>query len=225
MPGVGNPTRVRLWDIPTRIVHWSLAVLVPFAWWSAEQHDMERHRAAGYVILGLLIFRLIWGFIGSSTARFSGFVRGPAKVLSYARGKGDDAAPGHNPLGGWSVIAMILLLLTQVGLGLFASDTDGLESGPLSYMVSFETATTLADRHETMFNVLAAIIALHIAAVLFYLFVRRDNLITPMIGGARIYDVAPAVPPTMASLGRAAVAALAAAGIAWWVSQGLPLPA
>lgn len=220
MAGVG--VRVALWDLPTRVVHWALVLLIPFSWWSAEEHHMDWHRTSGYLILGLLVFRLFWGVVGSSTARFTGFLRGPRTAFAYARGQGERVL-GHNPMGGWSVVAMLLLLVTQVSLGLFAVDTDGLESGPLSHWVSFDTGRRLADLHETNFRLLQALIGLHIAAILFYLFVRRDNLVTPMIGGARMLDAAPASPPRMAPLGRAALVGLVAAGIAWWVSRGLPL--
>lgn len=214
--------RVALWDLPTRVVHWALVLLIPFSWWSAEEHHMDWHRTSGYFIVGLLVFRLIWGVVGSSTARFAGFVRGPRTAIAYARGQGERVL-GHNPLGGWSVGAMLVVLVTQVGLGLFAVDTDGLESGPLSHWVSFDTGRTAAELHEINFKLLQGLILLHIAAILFYLFVRRDNLIAPMIGGRRKLEAAPASPPVMAPLGRAAVVGLAAAGIAWWVSRGLPL--
>ena len=215
--------RVALWDLPTRVVHWALVLLVPFSWWSAEQGHMDWHRTSGAILLGLIVFRLIWGVVGSSTALFAGFVRGPRAVIAYARGQG---APGlgHNPLGGWSVVAMIVLLVAQVSLGLFAVDTDGLESGPLSHLVSFDTGRTAAELHELNFKLLQGVIALHIATVLFYLIVRRDNLIAPMIGGAKPVDTAPATAPTMAPLGRALVVATIAAGLAGWVSRGLPLP-
>lgn len=219
MPGV----RIALWDLPTRIVHWLLVVLIAFSWWTAEQHDIERHRWSGYAILGLLVFRLIWGFVGSSTSRFSGFVRGPTGVLAYARGRGERIL-GHNPLGGWSVVAMLALLVAQVGLGLFATDDDGIESGPLNYLVDYELAEKLTELHEALFNVLLALIVLHVAAVLFYLFVRRDNLVAAMIRGWRQVDVAPATPPAMASSVRAIVVALIAVAVMWWVSKGAPLP-
>ena len=215
--------RVALWDLPTRIVHWSLVVLIPFSWWSAENHDLERHRWSGYAILGLLIFRLIWGFVGGSTSRFANFVRGPRTVLAYARGTGEKLL-GHNPMGGWSVIAMLALLATQVGLGLFASDDDGLETGPLNHLVTYATAETITELHELLFNVLVAVIALHVAAVLFYLFVRRDNLVLPMIRGSKQLDAEPISRPTMARPLVAIVAAVVAFAVMAWVSKGAPLP-
>lgn len=212
-------TRVALWDLPTRLVHWALVLLIPFSWWSAEEHHMDWHRWSGYAVLGLLLFRLIWGVVGSSSARFADFVRGPRAVIAYARGR-DGKPLGHNPLGGWSVVALLVVLVAQVSLGLFAVDTDGLESGPLSHWVSFDGGRAAAEVHENMFNILVALVALHVAAVLFYLFVRRDNLIAAMLTGVKTVDTAPNRAPTIAPLGRALVVALVAGAIAWWVSRG-----
>ncbi len=174
--------RVAVWDWPVRIVHWGLVVLIPWSWWTAENDMLDKHRASGLMILTLLLFRLIWGFAGSPTARFAGFVRAPAAVLAYLRGAPHNGF-GHNPLGGWSVLAMFAALVGQVSLGLFAVDIDGLESGPLSRFVSFETGRAAAELHELLFNGILALVALHIAAILYYLIRRRTNLITPMLTG------------------------------------------
>jgi cytochrome b len=215
-------TRVALWDLPTRVVHWALVLLIPFSWWSAEEHPTDWHRTSGYAILGLLVFRLIWGVVGSSSARFADFVRGPRAVIAYARGQGGTPL-GHNPMGGWSVVVLLALLVAQVGLGLFAVDTDGLESGPLSHWVSFDAGRAAAETHETLFDILLVFVGLHVAAVLFYLFVRRDNLIAAMLTGVKAVDTAPDATPRMAPLGRALIVALVAAGLAWWVSRGLAI--
>src|SRR5690606_19816099 len=134
------------------------------------------------------------------------FVKGPVAVVRYARklmrGETGGFVPGHNPMGGWSVAAMLLALAVQIGLGLFAVDVNGLEAGPLSSMVSFDLARDIAGLHETMFNVLLALIALHLGAVLFYLLARRDNLIAPMIHGGRAAPPGTA-PMTPAPLWRA----------------------
>jgi cytochrome b len=175
--------RVRVWDLPIRLFHWALVLLVPALWATHELDMMDVHILLGEVALGLVLFRLIWGLIGSSTARFAGFLRGPSAVLAYLRAPG--GAFGHNPLGGWSVVAMLLVLAVQVGLGLFASDEDGLETGPLSHRVSYESARTLAERHETCFYVLLGLIALHLAAILYYRFAKHEDLVTPMITGSR----------------------------------------
>jgi cytochrome b len=175
--------KIRVWDLPVRLFHWALVLLVAALWGTHELHMMEVHVALGQVMLGLILFRLIWGLIGSSTARFSSFVRGPRRVLAYLRAPG--GILGHNPIGGWSVVAILAVLSVQVGLGLFASDEDGEHYGPLSHLVSYDTATTLAERHEMFFNVLLVLIGVHLAAILYYRFVKRDDLVTPMVTGLR----------------------------------------
>src|SRR5688572_27938897 len=141
--------RVRIWDVPTRVVHWLMAALIPTSWWTAESGNLELHRYSGYLLVGLLLFRIYWGFAGSSSARFANFVKGPRAILSYLRIGSAGSAGGHNPLGALSVVALLLLLLTQISLGLFAVDVDGLESGPLSHYVSFEAGRACAEWHET----------------------------------------------------------------------------
>ncbi|HEY5204143.1 MAG TPA: cytochrome b/b6 domain-containing protein, partial [Roseiarcus sp.] len=111
----------KVWDAPTRIVHWLLAALIPFSWWSAHNDHLPWHRLSGYSILGLLAFRVIWGFVGSSTARFRQFLSGPGQVRAYLGGRLGPIV-GHNPLGGWSVLAMLTAIAVQVGLGLFSID-------------------------------------------------------------------------------------------------------
>lgn len=218
----GEGGSVRVWDVPTRIVHWAIAVLIPFSWWTAEHDQMDRHRLSGYVLLGLLVFRLIWGVAGGTTARFGNFVRGPRAVLRYLREGGTAAPLGHNPLGGWSVIAMLLVLAAQIGLGLFAVDEDGIESGPLSYLVSFDTGRALAEIHHKLFWVLVALIALHILAILFYLVVRRRNLVAAMVSGRARAGGAEGALRT-APLWRFGLAASIAAALAWFVASGLRL--
>ncbi|HYI47624.1 MAG TPA: cytochrome b/b6 domain-containing protein [Allosphingosinicella sp.] len=211
--------RVRVWDLPIRLFHWAIVLLVPAMWATHELERMDLHILLGQILLGLVLFRILWGLIGSSTARFAGFVRGPRAVWRYLRGRGGPAF-GHNPLGGWSVVAMLLVLLTQIGLGLFAIDEDALNEGPLSHLVSYETARILAHRHETIFYLLAALIAVHLSAILYYLVVRRDNLVTPMVTGRRAADEAgPALVP--APLWRFLIAAALAAGGTFAISNWL----
>lgn len=216
----GESRLVRVWDVPTRIVHWAIAVLIPFSWWTAEHDQMDRHRLSGYVLLGLLLFRLIWGVAGGTTARFGNFVRGPRVILRYLRRGGTAAPLGHNPLGGWSVVAMLAVLAGQIALGLFAVDEDGIESGPLSYLVSFDTGRALAEVHHKLFWVLVALIALHVLAILFYLVVKRRNLVTAMISGrARTEGMEGEL--RTAPLWRFIGVALIAAALAWFVASGL----
>jgi cytochrome b len=212
---------VRVWDGATRLFHWLLLALVCFSWGSAEYGKMDLHRQSGSLLLGLVIFRLIWGFIGGSTARFGNFLRSPARVLGYLRSDGNGPrAPGHNPVGGYSVLAMLLLLMVQIGTGLFAVDIDGLESGPLSYLVSFDQGRTAAGIHELSFTLLQIVVAVHILAVLFYLVVRKRNLIAPMITGTdtQIDTTSGALVP--ASWARLAVAIAISSALAWFTSNG-----
>lgn len=189
---------VRAWDGPTRIVHWSLALLIVASWWTAENGELQWHRYSGYAIVGLLAFRLYWMFAGSATARLFAYLRAPRVIVDYAKRLLDRtpaamARMGHNPLGALSALLLFSLLLAQVLLGAFAVDVDGIESGPLSHRVSFDLGRAFAELHHDLFDVLVVFIALHIAAVLFYLLYRRENLITPMVtGGPRLRVDAPA---------------------------------
>ncbi|MEH6677434.1 cytochrome b/b6 domain-containing protein [Phenylobacterium sp.] len=183
MASGASSARVRVWDLPTRLVHWALAVLVVVAWLTGGER-MDIHRYAGYGILGLMIFRLYWGVAGGSTARFSEFVKGPGTVLAYVRGwRGAPASFGHNPLGALSVLLLVVLLISQVGLGLFAVDVDGLESGPMARFITFETGRQAADLHELNFRLLQAAVVLHLVAIAAYGLFKRRNLVGPMVTG------------------------------------------
>ncbi len=179
---------IGVWDLPTRLFHWLLFVLVATNLYTGNVGgvaNMKWHMLSGYAILTLVLFRIAWGFLGSRHARFTSFVRGPAAALTYARGlwSGEHApAIGHNPLGGWSVAAMLASLLVQAGTGLFADD-EILTKGPLAGAVSKATRRFLTGIHEINANVLYVLIALHLVAVGYYLIVRRENLIRPMLTG------------------------------------------
>jgi cytochrome b len=215
---------IKLWDLPIRVVHWSFVVLLPALWWTANKGDIDTHLKLGTVMLTLVVFRLLWGLFGSSTARFASFVRGPLAVGRYIRGVlGKEGEPivGHNPLGALSVVALLLLLAAQVGFGLVAQDTDGLYSGPLNYLVSYDTAEAARGWHELGFNVILAVVVIHILAIVFYLVFKRDNLVTPMITGRKRYTRAVAS-PAMAPLWRLALCLVLALGAGWWVWSGAP---
>lgn len=177
---------VRVWDPFVRIFHWSLIALFGVAWWSGENHDIARHQQAGYAILALLVFRVFWGFAGSRTARFAQFLKGPAGIAAYLRKSVDDEpSDGHNPLGGWSVAALLAVLLAVTAAGLFAVDVDGFESGPLAAWVSFDQGRLAAEWHERAFKAALAVIGLHILAIGYYQVLNAQNLIGPMITGKR----------------------------------------
>jgi cytochrome b len=216
--------QARLWDGPTRLVHWGLVALVGFCWWSGETGHLQWHRWSGYGILGLLVFRLMWGFAGSGSARFASFVRGPAATIAYVRtlpSRTRKDVPGHNPLGAWSVLAMLAVLIAQVVTGLFAVDVDGLESGPLSDRVSFDLGREFAGWHETSFTALQVLVVLHLAAVAFYLIHKRTNLVGPMVTGRARFESDPGL--NFAPLWRAVLVAAVAVFVAWWTAKGLRL--
>lgn len=219
------PAYARIWDLPVRLTHWGFVLLLPALWWTGEEGELELHRQIGIVMLMLVLFRILWGIFGSSTARFANFVVGPKRILAYARSifiKDGDEPVGHNPIGAWSVVALLLSLALQVGLGLIAQDVDGIESGPLSHLVSYETSDAAREWHELVFNVILGLVALHLFAILFYVFGKKQNLVTPMITGRkRLPDQVER--PVMAPAARAIVCAAASAAFGWWISLGAPL--
>lgn len=213
--------RVRIWDAPTRLFHWSLVALIAFSWWSAEEEHLDWHVWSGLAVVTLLIFRLLWGLVGSSTARFAHFVQGPRKVLDYLRDMTAWRPVGHSPLGALSVLAMLGAIAVQVGLGLFAVDKDGLYEGPLAYLVSIDASEEIADLHEDWFDILLVLIGLHLAAILFYRLVLGKKLIVPMITG--IGDAKPGVEPLRPGRWWVALLCLAIAiGITRWIIAGAP---
>ncbi len=185
-PDTEKATLPRVWDVVTRLWHWVIVLAIPTMWWTAENSQLEIHFTIGIGVVGLVVFRLVWGLWGSNTARFLHFIKSPMATIRYAQrlfSKNYKPHFGHNPLGGLSVIAILLSLIVQLGTGLFASDTDGLYSGPLNRFISYELAETVTEIHETSFNVLIALIVLHLGAIAFYLVGKRINLVRPMITG------------------------------------------
>jgi len=210
--------RVRIWDLPTRLFHWLLVVLVTFSVVTAKIGGLwlDWHMRSGYAILALLVFRLLWGVAGSRHARLAHFVHGPRIVLAYLQGRHPHDGAGHNPLGALSVVAILAVLLAQASTGLFTNDGSFTE-GPLAKLVSSTTGERLSTIHRWGELAIYALIGLHLAAVLFYLVVRRDNLIGPMItGDRRGIDAHPARDDAALWL-RAAVMLALAAGLTAYV--------
>jgi cytochrome b len=214
-------TRVRVWDVPTRLLHWLLVGAFAVSWWTGKSGRLEWHQWSGYLVLGLIVFRIYWGFVGSPTARFAAFLRGPRTIASYLRGRWPPV-PGHNPLGALSVIGLLGLTGVQVALGLFAVDVDGIESGPLSMYVSFETGRAAAEWHDTVFNVLLWLVVLHIVAIAWYRFFRREKLLGAMVHGMREL---PGDPPSVAAVSvvRLIIGVLLAAAFTWLVIRAFQL--
>ena len=189
-----------VWDIPVRLFHWTLVLLIGFSWLSGEMEWMDWHMYSGYAVLALVLFRVLWGFVGSTHARFSDFLYGPGAVIAYIRTLPSRTAAkfaGHNPLGGISVVLILLCVLVQTGTGLFSND-DILYEGPLYKHVTKELSDWLTTIHKYNFNALLGLIAVHVSAVLYYLLYKKENLIRSMFSG-RKHLSAGARPPVMRS--------------------------
>jgi cytochrome b len=207
-----------VWDLPVRLVHWLLAGLIAFSWWSVNYHHTGWHIWSGCAVLTLLIFRLLWGFVGSSTARFSSFVRGPTTVLAYLRGSWRGI--GHTPLAALSVLALLGAVAIQASLGLFAEDEDGIFMGPLARLVSSDTSDNARGIHAFWFNVVLGLIVLHVLAIIFYRW-RGKHLTKPMITGRAALD--PGVQPMRPGKWWVALICLAVSiGIVRWIIAGAP---
>ncbi len=181
--------RLRVWDVPVRVFHWVLVSLIAVSWITVEigGNAMTYHMWSGYAILALVLFRIIWGFVGSHHARFVDFVYGPRATIAYLRGLLRLDPPfyaGHNPMGGWSVILLLTCVLVQASTGLFAND-EIMTEGPLVKHVSTDLSNLVTTIHRLNFNVLLGLVCIHIAAALFYLVVKRENLIGAMFTGVK----------------------------------------
>ncbi len=210
--------RVRIWDLPTRLFHWSLAVLVVFSIVTAHIGGawIDWHFRSGYAVLALIAFRIAWGFVGGRHARFANFLRGPSGIAAALRGEPAPHA-GHNPLGGLSVIAMLALIGAQAVGGLFAND-DIASEGPLVRLVSKATSDTITTLHRINEKLILALVVLHVAAIFFYLWRKRTNLVRPMITGDKSdVDPAQSTPDDAALRVRAALLLALSAAAVWWL--------
>lgn len=211
--------RVLVWDLPTRLSHWLLVALVAFSFYSGKTGGtlMQYHEWSGVTILGLVLFRVLWGFWGGAYARFADFLKGPRKVWRYAFslfGPDYRLHLGHNPLGGWSIIAMLACLFVQAATGLFAND-DIFTEGPLYAWVSKDTSDWLTGIHHLNQNILLGLVALHLAAIALHFLVKHENLVIPMVTGCKAWHKT--APGGEASLTKAVVLAAVLATAAYLV--------
>ncbi len=176
------PARVRVWDLPIRLFHWSLAAAVVTAIVSGEigGNLMALHGKAGLFIVGLLVFRLVWGVVGSTYARFATFAPSRQRIRAYLSGRW--RGHGHNPIGALAVFALLGLLALQAGTGLFSDDEIAF-NGPLSALIGSAWVSRLSGWHQVLAKVLLGLTALHIAAIGFHVWVKKDNLVKPMLTG------------------------------------------
>lgn len=183
-----------VWDVPVRVTHWALVASVTGSYLTHRLDAFRYHRWCGYTTLVLVTVRIAWGIVGTRHARFTAFVRGPAAVVRYlaSLGRGERSShAGHNPAGGWMVLLLLALLAAQAVTGLFANDEIA-NTGPLYGYVLNSTSNRLTAWHHRLFDVLLVAVALHVAAVLAYLFVMHTNLIRPMLTGRKPALDAPA---------------------------------
>ncbi|HJS36584.1 MAG TPA: cytochrome b/b6 domain-containing protein [Burkholderiales bacterium] len=211
---------VKVWDLPVRLVHWALLVLVAFQIVSAKVGGrlIEWHLISGYCVLVLVLFRVLWGFAGSSSARFGGFLAPPREALRFASrllSRRAQAYAGHNPLGGWMVLALLVSLLVQVGTGLFANDGIATE-GPLAALISIELSDRLTTLHRWNLGILLVLIAVHTAAALYHWLALKENLIGAMFTGVKRLQAARVQTPiAFAGLWRALLLFLIALAAVW----------
>ncbi len=216
--------RARVWDLPTRLFHWTLVALIALQFATAQFGllDMSWHFRFGYATLALIVFRVVWGFVGSQTSRFTHFVRGPGAIVAYTRAtfsREPHVAIGHNPLGGWSVLVFLASISVQCVSGLFSSD--GVDTdGPLADNVTSATVKFFTRVHDWNQDFLLLLIAVHVVAIALYRVVRHDDLTGPMLTGRRPLETGPL---HFASNGRALVvivlAALAVGVLALWAQN------
>ncbi len=218
-------TSTRVWDLPTRIFHWALAFCVfglLFTGFTGGD-AMSWHYRFGYCVLTLLLFRLVWGIVGGKWSRFASFIYTPSNLLRYLKGQGDPLhSVGHNPLGAFSVFAMLALLLAQVSTGLI-SDDEISAAGPLTKFVSNAMVSLASGYHVTIGKIVGIfLIVTHVVVILFYLYKKRENLIKPMLHGDKLLPAStPASIDTVATRSLALAILLAcAAAVYWLVSLG-----
>lgn len=214
-----STTRVLVWDFPIRFVHWALVLLLIGLVTTGKLGAdwLIWHMRMGYTVIALVVFRVIWGFVGSRNARFTAFVHGPSRVLRYLRTfrGAHEVHVSHNPAGGWMVVLLLVALLVQATMGLFTTD-DILWGGPLSERVSKDTSDAISAVHRRFWWVIVALSTLHIAAVLSYVVLMKNNLITPMLTGYKHLPEGVASPADAAASTAKAVVVLALCGLAVW---------
>lgn len=218
-----------VWDLPLRAFHWLFAASILASWATATLGGfnwMQWHIRLGYWMIGLLSFRVLWGFVGPRHARFASFLAGPRAMWRYAKGLTGSAEPiftaGHNPLGGVMVIIMLLLVAFQVSTGLFATD-DIAWTGPYNPTVSSATAHYLTRLHHLNFNLIWAAIALHVGAIIYYALIKKQNLVPPMVTGWKRAEAVSADEAIESSeLWKALIVMVVCVGIVYAVLAGAP---
>jgi len=202
---------VLVWDVPVRLFHWAVALLIPVLYVTWRLNWMDWHAQAGYVLLALLLFRVLWGVFGSDTARFSRFLRSPSVSIRYLarlHRREPDTIAGHNPAGGWMVILMLGLMLGETLTGVYVNN-DVADEGPLTEIVPARITNLITDLHGAIWDGLLLAVVMHLAAITFYTLIKGHNLVRAMVVGHKRLPAR--VPrPHVAGTGRALVLLLLA---------------
>ena len=218
MRGEGDTTvEIKVWDLPTRLFHWALALTLVGSFLTVRAHEMRLHALCGYTALALVLFRILWGVFGSESARFASFLRGPRAAVAHLRalrGRRPDHETTHNALGGWAVVLMLTLVLAQGATGLFAND-DIVFRGPLFPLVGKALSDRLTTWHYRISDLLLVVVIVHVVAVFLYR-LAGHQLIEAMVTGVKRLP-AGTRPPRSAGLAPAAIALAIAAGTVWAV--------
>jgi len=216
-----------VWDLPTRLFHWLFVLTIVSLYFTAQPGDptwMPWHMRLGYFALGLVSFRIIWGFIGPRHARFVNFLKGPGPILQYMRG--GIKAVGHNPMGGWMVVLMLVLVGVQVTTGLFTSD-DIAFAGPYNPAVSSAHASLLGTiHHKNFYYFILTAVALHLCAITVYTFAFKEKLVPAMFHGHKDAEHVPATEAiSNHELVKALIVIAVVAGGIWYLLHAAPPPA
>jgi cytochrome b len=210
---MGETCRVRVWDLPTRLFHWLIVALVAAAYATLRLNWMQWHGWAGEALLAALIFRLLWGFFGSDTARFSHFLGSPRAATRYLKRslvREPDLQIGHNPAGGWMILLLLVLLLAETLTGIYVAN-DVADVGPLTEITPAQVANAITTAHGVLWNILLAAIALHILAIAGYAWAKGQNLLLPMISGTKRLPLDMPAPRLAGPMRAIVLAALSAA--------------
>ena len=224
------PEKRMVWDLPLRLFHWLLVLCISASYATAKAgfNWTKYHFWIGYFTLGLVAFRIIWGFVGPRHARFSNFVAGPSRVFAYLRTLFKHDSPpamGHNPVGALVVILMLLMVGAQATTGLFLIDNTEVWTAPYYPAVSGETASLLGKFHHLNFDVLLWVIGLHVLAIIYYRVYKRQSLVLPMITGRKLAQLVPAQQAIESSqLLKAIIVAALCAGAVYWLIASAPPP-
>lgn len=217
----GRQAPLRIWDGWVRLVHWSIVILLPVSYLSARAHRMDLHMLSGFTLLTLVIFRILWGLIGSDTARFARFLRSPFAALAYLRRMRRNAGPdrqiGHNPAGGWMAVLLLGLLLAQATTGLFTDD-QVFSRGPLAREVSGAWSDFAGSLHIRLIYLIGAAILVHVIAIIWYRLGPGHDLLRAMVTGNKPMP-AGTPPPRMGHPALALALLAASAGLVNWISR------